>query len=301
MPLALSNLSSRTVSAHDAPVQSLAFGPGGRMATGDVNRVVRLWRGEIPFATLDLKSGQDKIRPTERVRGLSFSPDGETLFAACGDLMRAFDSDSGEERWAYRPPRNWGFLIVSPISLSVSNEGDVALATDGGRLSVWTSNGAMKAHWSDNDSPRLLAFADSDRLVGTDSFSLCVWRASTGRKIAKRRLGERAFGMAVSPDGRIAALRTIHGVEAVDLETMETIGQYPVGLGLPLVAFSNDGKRLALGENERVALHEFGNGQIASLDAGESRVRSMKFAPDDASVVAGCSDGALRIWDLTRS
>lgn len=298
MSLATANLTCRVLPAHDAPIQSLAFGPAGRMATGDVNRTVRLWRGEIPFATLDLRTRQEKIRPTERIRGLSFSPDGKAIFAACGDLMRAFDSDSGAELWAYRPPRSWGFLIVSPISITVSAEGDVAMATDAGRLSVWTANGAMKSHWSDNDSPRVVAFADNDRLVGTDSFSLCVWRASTGRKIAKRKLDERVYGMAVSPDGRHAVVRTIHGVEAIDTETLETVDRYPTGLGLPLLAFSPDGKRLAICDNVRIGLYEVGDGPIATLEATECRLRSMRFTPDGHSVVAGCSDGALRTWDL---
>lgn len=281
-----------------APVQNLAFGSQGRSATGDVNRVVRVSRDGAPVFTLDLRSNKRKIRSIERIRGLAFSPDGAALYVACGDQMSAFDSTTGERLWAYEPPRAWGFLIISPISISVSPDGDVAMATDAGRVRVWSSDGSTKSHWSDNDSPRIAAYAGTDRLVGTDSFSLCVWQPSTGAKLARRKLAERVYGMAVSPNGRLAATRTLHGIDAVDVETLEVVGRYPVGYGLPLVAFSDDSALLAVNEDDSVKVYTVGNGKESLLKANEARIRSLRFK-DEQTLAAGCSDGVVRTWHVS--
>ena len=290
---------TQIVPAHTAPIQSIAFASNPELyATGDTQRNVKVWhRGNILFQ-LNLSSRYDKVKPTERIRGLAFSPTGETLYTACGDQLRAYSMTTGEVRWAYQPPRHFGFLIISPIALSVAASGDVAIATDAGKMSVWTSEGAMKSHWWDNDNPRHIAFVNDDRIIGTDSFSVCTWKSALGRKQDKRRLVERAYGFASTSDGSRFCLRSIRAVELFDTESLELVEKYPIDFGPPLVSISNDGAKVAVGGLNDVYIYDVGRDNSQRLHIGSAAPRSLKISPNGHQIAVGCSDGTLRFWDL---
>ncbi len=297
---ALATLSeSQIVPAHTAPIQSIAFAATPDLyATGDTQRHVRVWhRGSILF-DINLSSAYDKVKPTERIRGLAFSPAGETLYTACGDELRAYSMTTGEARWSYKPPRYFGFLIISPMALSVAASGDIAMATDSGRMSVWTPEGAMKSHWWDNDNPRHLAFVDGERIIGTDSFTVCTWKSTIGRKQDKRRLEERAYGFAATPDGKRICLRSIHSVQVLDYESQDLIEIYPLDFGPPLVSISNDGTRVAVGGLTDIYVYTIGRQNTQRLHLGSVAPRSLRISPGGNSVAVGCADGTLRFWDL---
>ena len=284
--------------AHDAPLQSLAFAKGRDLyATGDTNRVVKVWENGKLIYQLPLTSRHDKIRPTERIRGLVFSPSGDQLYTACGDKVMAWDMASGQCVWSYRPPRSFGFLIVSPCALAVSPEGELAVATDAGRISVWTPEGALRAHWYDNDSPRHLSFASDDKLIGTDSFTFCSWKAALGRKLGTNKLKERAYGFASTPTGSRICLRSIHGLDVLDGESGERIAHFPVDYGLPLISISDDGRFVALGGLTEVRVHDLETGATRLYTTGSAVLKSLKFK-SPGELAAGCSDGTLRFWNV---
>ena len=290
---------SKVIHAHSGPVQSVAFGPDANVfATGDTHRNAKVWIDGRSVYDFDLTSRQDKVRPTERIRGLVFSPTGHVLYAACGDKLQALCLTTGDVRWSYRPPRNFGFLIVSPMAIGVSSQGEIAVATDAGRMSVWTPAGALKSHWWDNDSPRMLAFINCERIVGTDSFSVCSWKSNTGRKHDRRKLTERAFGFAATPDGSRLCFRSIHRIDVVNGATNEIVESLPVDFGPPLVAISPDGSRVAHGGINQVSVNTIGSERSQRLLVSGASPRSLRFTPDGASIVAGCSDGTLRFWDV---
>jgi WD40 repeat protein len=289
---------SGAVDAHYWPVQSLAFGnTKGLMASGDTHRNVKIWFGGKLLHELRLSSQQDKVRPTERIRGLAFSPGGDTLYVACGDLLRGFSVANGEVRWEYQPPRSFGFLIISPVSLAVSSMGDVAASTDAGRILVFTSDGALFCNAPDNDSPRQIAFLGDDNLIGTDSFSVCTWRAKTAQKLSRRRLAERTYGFAANADGSRVALRTIHDTQIWDTTANVMLAQYSLTFGPPVVAISKDGSQVAMAGVTDIDLHTIGGGS-AQIPIPAANVRSLKFTPDGGTLVGGCSDGSIRFWEI---
>jgi WD40 repeat protein len=291
---------SAIVSSSRAPVQSLAFTRDmSLMAVGDTQRNLRIWyRGQV-IHDINLSSSYDKVKPTERIRSLAFSPNGDTLYVACGDKIRAYSMTTGEPRWEYQPARSFGFLIISPIALAVSPLGDLAVATDAGKISLWTSEGAMRAHWWDNDSPRHLAFLDEERIVGGDSFSLCTWKMDRSRKVTRRRLAERNYGFAIAPGVGRVCLRSIHSVAIWDMFTDVLVGNYPVPFGPPLVAITPDGKKLFYGGVNEILCSSVDTGEMSYFHVDGASVRSLAMQPDGKAVVAGCSDGSVRYWDIS--
>ncbi|MFX8937935.1 hypothetical protein ABTN00_20015, partial [Acinetobacter baumannii] len=88
-----------------------------------------------------------KVKPTERIRDIAFSPDGTRIYVAAADQVTAVDVESGETAWVYTAPRSFGFLIISPWSLDVSEEGEVVAAFDNGTIVSWDATGQVTHKW----------------------------------------------------------------------------------------------------------------------------------------------------------
>lgn len=293
-------LPALAIPAHGQPVQSLAFNHSGRLiATGDTARHLRAWFDVRPFFDADLRSRNEKVKSADRIRGVAFSPEGRRLYVASGDTLRAYDLLLKKELWRYQPRRSFGLLVVSPMAVTVSPAGNVVVAMDAGTVRCLTPDGEILASWWDNEAPRHVAFtADGAGLVGADGFSVSVWEAYTGRKLRGMRSGERIFGMAVAPWPGIVAIRSLHTVELYSLDRFEALDRLSAPSGLPLMAFSPDGKVLALGGKEEVVLSSLNGAPATVLPTTGARVLSLAFHPAGSFLAAGCSDGVVRFWDV---
>jgi WD40 repeat protein len=267
---------------------------GSLLASSDVYMHVKLARGNEVVMERDFNVAQEKIRPTQRIRGLEFNGDASAMFVAAADTLYAVDSATGQDIWTYTPPRAWAFLIVSPLDLAAA-PGLVAAAFDNGAIGVWSEDGIPQALWHSNDGPRMLDFvAGSDHLVGSDSFSINVWDWQQRKSVAKQRLRERVYGFATSPSLRIAATRTLHGIDVWDLELLSVIGTLPVGQGLPVMAFHPTQRLLALGERHGARIVDFEGNQVRSITIDEAIVISLGFSGDGSELAVGCSDSEIR-------
>ncbi|MBC8876711.1 MAG: serine/threonine protein kinase [Planctomycetes bacterium] len=73
-----------------------------------------------------------------------------------------------------------------------------------------------------------------------------------------------------------------------------------IGLGANPVAFSPDGKTLAVGMSTHVKLYDPATGEaIATLLVTESHVRALAFSPGGESLAAGLASGAVVLWDTS--
>jgi WD40 repeat protein len=282
-------------------INRVAFSPTGRyVATSDVRMNVSVRQADETLFRRNYESENPKVRPMDRVRGLSFSNDGSLLYIAAGDTLRAVEWMSGRESWAYTPPRSFGFLIISPTSFATSVAGDVAAAFDNGSIAIWDSSGKLNAKWHDNDAPRSMFFTKDGRtLVGTDSFSLCAWNVDTQKKVVRKRLKDRAFGLAVSSAGMVAT-RSLTTATVWDLEAETPVLTTPVGSGLPLVEFSPVERVLALGSEHAIELIDFVEGPIARFEISDAKVLSLAFSPEGTDLAVGCSDDRVKMIPLPR-
>jgi WD40 repeat protein len=275
------------------PISSVAMSADGRrLLAGDVERKLLCYEDGKPSYRLDLRSRFEKIRATERMRTLAFSPDGRLFYASASETMRAFEAESGRAVWGYTPPRHFGFLIVSPLQLSVSTEGLVAACFDDGTIGCWTEEGDCISRWADNDAPRMLRFVpDTRHLVGTDAFSICVWDPEERRKLDKFVLPEKAFGFDAG-EGGLVAVRSLDFVAIYSLKG-GLMHAFPVGEGLPLVAVRPGGRGLALGGLRHVDLCDLDGRVVDDVDVAPARVTALAWSPDGGQLCVGCSDGTV--------
>lgn len=286
--------------AHDEPVNHVAFGGHGElMATADTELNLRLWRNREMIQQYDLRSISEKVRPTERIRGVLFTSDGQSMIVAAGEAVARINIASGElvPEWTYVAPRLFAFLVISPTSISVSERDILAASFDNGSLVIWDARGERTALIKHNAVPRTLAFLPDESIIGNDSFSVSVWRADQRKPIRQRPIKQRIYAMSTSSDGKYIALRHLFTTTIHDVATGEQIAEHKQGRGLPLLAFGPGTHVLAIGTQHVITLYNLDTGATARLSLDDAELISLTFAPDSARVFAGCSDGCVRSWD----
>src|SRR5688572_19194891 len=275
----VSNGSPVLVADYAAPIKALAFSPDGSLlVTADVDKNLKMLRNGAPLWEKRFRFWYDTFRANMYIRAVAFSLDGKVLYLAIGDNLRALDAETGAEMWRYRAGPTFAFLRTSPLSMSLSSDGALAVAYDDARVEVWRPHSARlrpSSAWKDNDAPNILAYLDSNRIVGSDHISICVWDAEMGTKLAKHVPGVRIHGLAAA--GSVIATRSLYDV-TIWSDEGEKLGTAEIRPGLPTIVFSPGGDRLAAGDAHGVSIFDLTGAQVARLDT-EAATIAMAFVP----------------------
>lgn len=267
---------------------------GFRVAISDIEMNVSVYHEADLIYTANFGSISEKIKPTERIRGLAFSPKADILYVAAGEAVQAIRIANLEIEWTYVAPRSFGFLIISPICLDVSEDGDVVAAFDNGSIGVWDAHGVMKALWHDNDSPRTVRFVPGgEEIVGTDSFSLCVWDIKKRKRRFKLSIDGRVYGMDVHPSGDFAAARRLQDVVVWDLVARAKICEIPVAPGIPIMAMHPYERWVACGERNRIKVTDFDGTVVQTHILPVASALCFAFTHSGSELLVGCTKHEL--------
>jgi len=149
-----------------------------------------------------------------------------------------------------------------------------------------------------------LAFSpDGNTLVaGTGMKGAVLWNVATGEPLTAVDVYKDTVTLvAYSPDGRtVASARTSSGVALwVPEAGVCRFGSRP-GITFSSMTFSHDGRMLALGGYESVAVLEVATCKQVYRLAGHPRTwyRSVAFSPDGATLAAGTDERAIALWRI---
>jgi len=280
---------------HDADVNGVAWSPDGeRIATASDDGTARIWswRGAL---LRELRGHGDWVDQVQ------FSPDGRLLASASLDRSaRVWDVASGLERACL----DGHGCTVKAVGWSPDG-GLLATAAYDKQIRVfergsWTQVASLRdaRMWN-----RSLAWGRAGR-IATGSFGRApvVWRIGEHSSRTADRLGTPGInGLALAPDGRVAALACDDGgARLVEVSTGRILRERFDHEGALLsVAWSGDGRRIAFGGwDDRVSIYSDGERAPSVWLAGSGDpVNAVGFSADGAELALGSFMGTLSLWD----
>jgi WD40 repeat protein len=252
-----------------------------------------------------------------RVRGLEYSPDGQTLYSAGGrsKCATAWDVTSHEPRFRHHHD-------AEVVSLAVSADGTVAVSADrSGAIRLWRATtgdllnelhvpppgivslalapdlsglagaGPRAYWWSDPLRPRApRAGAFDEDLIPWRGHAVAVSTSPEGRWLAASAGGPRPCYVVKRLAKRVGWTRETRSAQA------------------SIIRFTADGRWMAIVLGRVVQLHEmqetsrdrvdFTSVERADLSGHEGPVRGIAFHPRGTRLMTVATDGTARLWSV---
>jgi WD40 repeat protein len=262
--------------------------------------------GQTPTVTLSkILTGH-----TEPINCLSYSPDGKLL--ASGSAAESILSDSGKFEiiiWNVSDGKPLTHLTghQSPIqSICFNRSGKQLVSADTkGEIRIWSLDSMRQIKFIDGlEWISTICFTpDSKFILGEYSYDkkVNIWDSETGELVATLPVNIQIGSMDISPDGSKIALSCYHKIQIWSLiSKKELISIDDNSVNGFEIAYSNDGKKLAIG---------LGNGEIKIFDPETLKllttfqghfkpVLSVSFSKDNKYLVSGSSDQMIKVWNL---
>ena len=246
------------------------------------------------------------------ISGLASSPDGRTLAAGDGDVVRLWKSG--------HPPRtvqvfhgHHGRVVSVAFS---ADGGSLVSVDDTGEVIVWDlASSDRRAAITTAPAQRVRQAqlsAHGERVAIVVDTSVTVWDIGTGVAVGSLQAepDDELSSVAFSADGRVIALGSRLGTIRFVNESLKpigpkielAIGDYSQSIGV--LAFSPDGTELASsgGGQGVVTVWEVSSGQ--SLGAARhapgqtDQVTALAFASDGSILASGSAEGTIATWNL---
>jgi WD40 repeat protein len=276
---------------HRGQVTAAALSADGTLlATTSTDGTARVW----VVATGSLVT--DVGGHTNFVTGAKFSRDGSSLVTWSTDrTARVWRSVRGSARAVLRPHGD----AVTDASFGAS--GDTLLTTSGdGRARLWSPLEARLRRVTAAPTPIATAsFSGDRRLVAVaGGTGVSVVDSVTGRHVALLAAGPVRV-LSMSGDGALLAVARDRRVSIWRTATRMLAGTVDAGAPVTAVAFSPDGRTIAIGTADgAIGAWTAAGRRTATLVALRERVTSLAFGPAGARLAAGFGNGVVAAWSL---
>ncbi|MEZ0229772.1 MAG: PQQ-binding-like beta-propeller repeat protein [Planctomycetota bacterium] len=293
------------IDGHTQGVRGVSFtSDGARLVSSDADDETCFW---------DAASGKLVSRAAGRSEGISkvvASLDGLILFRPRTESKKPHELEDAAGK-AIRPLEGAkGFVECA------------AFSPDGKRLAIGGDRDRVTAIWDvesgkklvDLDHPKerisAIGFApDGQRVFTVRSPRIEIFEVATGKRATPKEYldyGSDPVSVAFTPDGKTVAWVTPFGeVKAKVVASGEQV--LATKLSALCVAFSPDGKHLAVGQGGQMLERKPGKIRILSFPQGEKvldlagheeSVRALAFSPDGKKLASGSEDTTVLVWKV---
>lgn len=283
-----------TLTGHTSSAIDIAYSPDGkRLVTSSDDSTARVWDAATGRELLTL-SGH-----TARLQYAVFSPDGTQIATASDDnLAKIWDSSTGKELFTLAG-HNGGVP-----SVAFSPDGKIlATGGDDGQTKLWEvasgqellnltgHTGSVYIGGFSQDGMRLFTFG----LDGT----MKVWDLSPGREALT--LLKTGYFAAYSPDGTTLASGGDGQLKIWNATSGEELFSLPIKSIIMRVAFSPDGKFLAVASQGGIAevWDLVAKQKLFTITVADPEhwVTNIAYSPDGKRLATACTDGFAKVWD----
>jgi WD40 repeat protein len=238
------------------------------------------------------------------VDSVAFSPDGRTLASGGPDgrvlasredgVVRLWDVETGQE-----------IKQFAGVAATFSPDGKILVCNNRNTVLLDVETRQEIKRWSGclSRDGRIIVSLDED-------WTVRLWDVEAGQEINhfSGHADQFAF-VALSPDGRILVsandsedsednkvwLWDVETGQEQELKQLRSVYWWNVHS----LAFSPDGRTLAIGDDNRVRLWDVETRlEIKQLRGHKWEVRSVAFSPDGRTLASGSADGTVRLWDV---
>ncbi len=274
--------------AHAGAVLAVAVSPdGARLATACDDRQVRLWT----MATGKLE--RTYAGPTMSVACVAWSRDGGRLAAGAADgSVFVWESASMKEvRKLTGLPG-----AVRAVGLPADGKGVIAGFADGSARQLEIATGKeMKAYAGPKSgvTALLLPTKGDVALIGHEDGTVASHPLAGGAAKTWKAAGP-VTAMAVRPDASAVAVGGGKVVQIFALDGKE-LGKFTTPAGVKGLAYSTDGKRLAVAGDDGKALAYDGENRLMEILPHDGPVHCVAFASEGRVLVSGGADKTARV------
>jgi WD40 repeat protein len=294
-------------------VWTVRYSPDDKViASGGPDRVLHMW---------DASTGKEIRRMLGHAAGVSevaFAPDGKTIASAGHDhTVRIWDVQTGKPRFPFSGHAG------AVVALAVSPDGKrIATGGSDGVLILWDRDSARELMRSSclqscitavafsPDGKRIAAAGchdgrqsrDAVQQVGIAIVDLAKAEVVKRLPITATRVLDLRFSdgarklKAASDDGNEGVLHTWDTETSKQLSSV-TLGQSNSRM---VAAFSQDGRKLALGDNGLVRLFNGASGQEYSIGpfSNNGSPTAIAFSADGRTLAVACNDRNIYLWEV---
>jgi WD40 repeat protein len=291
-----------SVQAHPGPLASLAMsGNGAQALSADRSGSIKLWQIK-PNA--QVVSSFTAASPT----ALGLSPDGQ--LAVCGHgagLVVLVDVATGKCLYRLK-------LGHEPVdSICFSSDGLEMFAAQGGIVNRWNLDDPLHSmhfrvgsddpygHEGPGQSHTVFSSQGNIAMNVQPRGGAAFWDMRTGHRLQALPLHFTDV-VALSADGKAALVRSMHGIQVLDVASGRMIaeGELPDIETLLQIALSPDARTaLASTQSGQLYLWHVGEERNLHLLASEAGdIKHIQFSPDSNFAVTS-SESTLKFWDIT--
>jgi WD40 repeat protein len=281
---------------HGGPVESVATSPDGAWFATAGFKTVNLWDAKTGKLVRTLKG---HLSP---VHVVAFSPDSKLLASGSSvngndkNTIKLWDVETGALKQGLPQWRS------NVETLAFSPDGKYLASTGYGGASVWElATGAERTVKMAPDQS--VSFSpDGKTLAVCNVYEVQLWDVATNNKLKTFRHKDFAqvHACTYSPDGKLVAAIGRDGLAIWDVATGQARHVVRLGGGQQSVAFSRDGKSLAVGGHNAVQIVQVASAKVVKTfrlnnTAFGGETRSVAFTADGAKVIAP-SGKILQTW-----
>ena len=283
-----------TLKGHSGGIGSLAFSKdGSRLASGSRDNTIKVWdvHARIEVATLEGHNGD--------VRSVVFSPDWATLASGSEDGtvllwdlfewpgLRTFGleviSGDGQEGAP-------GGALANPLVVEVKDQNGEPLPDVGVTYTVTAGDGKLSGRFTVQHTR-----TDADGLAAI-TLTLGA-RAGTNTVVVTLGGRELATFSAEGVGTPVVVLDGDYRKWRLPERATARLGKGAIGQSDRAVAFSPDGRTLAVASGIGVWLYEVSTSRATALLPSRARVHSVAFS-GQGTLAAGLNDGQVELWNV---